>query len=155
MSRLFATPWPVAYRLFHPWDFPGKNTGMGCHFLLQEIFPTQGLNPGLLHLQVVSFLLPLLSAQWPRGDCQSTWAELPPTPPPPLRGSVPLVVLDFPGGSDSKASVYNAGDQGSIPGLGRSPGEGNGNPLQDYCLENPMHRGAYSPWSCKESDTTE
>ena len=38
--------------------------------------------------------------------------------------------MDFPGGSDSKASVYNAGDQGSIPGLGRSPGEGNGHPLQ-------------------------
>ena len=50
---------------------------------------------------------------------------------------------DFPSGSDSKASVYNAGDLGSIPGLGRSPGEGNGNPLQYYCLENPMDRGAW------------
>ena len=50
---------------------------------------------------------------------------------------------DFPGGSDGKASVYNAGDPGSIPGLGRSLGEGNGNPLQDYCLENPMDRGAW------------
>ena len=50
---------------------------------------------------------------------------------------------DFPGGSDSKASVYNVGDPGSIPGLGRSPREGNGNPLQDYCLENPRDRGAY------------
>ena len=50
---------------------------------------------------------------------------------------------DFPGGSDGKASVYNAGDPGSIPGLGRSPGEGNGNPLQYYCLENPMDRGAW------------
>ena len=45
--------------------------------------------------------------------------------------------------SDGKASVYNAGDQGSIPGLGRSPGEGNGNPLQHYYLENPMDRGAW------------
>ena len=51
--------------------------------------------------------------------------------------------MDFPGGSDGKASVYNAGDLGSIPGLGRSPGEGNGNPLQYYCLENPMDRGAW------------
>ena len=51
--------------------------------------------------------------------------------------------VDFPGGSDSKASVYNEGDPGSSPGLGRSPGEGNGNPLQDYCLENPMDRGAW------------
>ena len=44
------------------------------------------------------------------------------------------VWLDFPGGSDSKASDYNAGDPGSIPGSGRSPGEGNGNPLQSSCL---------------------
>ena len=49
----------------------------------------------------------------------------------------------FPGGLDGKASVYNAGDLGSIPGLGRSPGEGNGSPLQYYCLENPMDRGAW------------
>ena len=51
--------------------------------------------------------------------------------------------LDFPGGSDGKASVYKEGDPGLIPGLGRSPGEGNGNSLQDYCLENPMDRGAW------------
>ena len=50
--------------------------------------------------------------------------------------------LDFPGGSDGKASAYNVGDLGSIPGLGRSPGEGNGNPLQYSCLENPMNGGA-------------
>ena len=45
--------------------------------------------------------------------------------------------------SDGKASVYNAGDLGSSPGLGRSPGEGNGNPLQYYCLENPTGREAW------------
>ena len=50
--------------------------------------------------------------------------------------------LDFPGGSDGKASVYNLGDLGSIPGSGRFPGEGNGNPLQYSCLENPMDGGA-------------
>ena len=50
---------------------------------------------------------------------------------------------DFPGGSDGKASVYNLGDLGFIPGSGRSPGEGNGKPLQYYCLENPMDRGAW------------
>ena len=54
-----------------------------------------------------------------------------------------IAIEHFPGGSDGKASVYNAGDPASIPGLGRSPGEGNGNPLQDYCLENPMDRGAW------------
>ena len=49
----------------------------------------------------------------------------------------------FPGGLDGKASVYNAGDLGSIPGSGISAGEGNGNPLQYCCLENPMDRGAW------------
>ena len=48
------------------------------------------------------------------------------------------LVIDFSGGRDGKASAYNAGDPGSIPGLGRSPGEGNGNPLQYSCLGNPM-----------------
>ena len=46
---LFETPWTVPARLLHPWDFPGKITEVGCHFLLQGIFPTQGSNPGLLH----------------------------------------------------------------------------------------------------------
>ena len=68
-----------------------------------------------------------------------------PTPPCPVRLfhlAIPkLYLTDIPGGSDGKASVYNAGDLGSIPGSGRSPGEGNGNPLQYYCLENPMDRG--------------
>ena len=49
--------------------------------------------------------------------------------------------VDFPGGSDGTASAYNTGDLGSIPTLGRSPGEGNGNPLQYSCLENPMDEG--------------
>ena len=46
---LFATPGMVATRLLHPWDSPGKSTGVDCHFLLQGIVLTQGLNPGLLH----------------------------------------------------------------------------------------------------------
>ena len=50
--------------------------------------------------------------------------------------------MDFPGGSNGKVSAYNVGDPGSIPGSGRSPGEGNGNPLQYSCLENPMDREA-------------
>ena len=48
--------------------------------------------------------------------------------------------MGFPGGSDGKASVHNMEDLGSIPGLGRSPGEGNGNPLQYSCLENSKDR---------------
>ena len=50
---------------------------------------------------------------------------------------------DFPGGSDGKASAYDAGDPGSIPGWGTSPEEGNGNPLQYSCLENPMDGGSW------------
>ena len=49
----------------------------------------------------------------------------------------------FPGGSDGKDSACNAGELGSIPGSGRSPGEGNDNPLQYSCLKNPMDRGAW------------
>ena len=97
------TQWTVATRLLCPWDFPHKNMGVGYHFLLQGIFPTQGSNP---------CFLPLL--QWHLG---------------------------LPGGLDGKKLVCNAGDLGSIPGLGRSPEEGNGNPLQYSCLEKPMDRG--------------
>ena len=73
----------------------------------------------------------------------------------------------FPGGSDAKASLYNVGDLCSIPGLGRFPGKGNGNPLQYSCLENSMDRGAWqatvhgvakdwrwlSDWACTHIDT--
>ena len=50
LCQLFATPWTVACtKLLLPWDFLGKSTGVGCHFLLQGIFPTQGSNLGLPH----------------------------------------------------------------------------------------------------------
>ena len=54
------------------------------------------------------------------------------------------VDIGFPGGSEGKVSACNAGDLGLIPGSGRSPGEGNGNPLQYSCLENPMDKGAWN-----------
>ena len=56
----------------------------------------------------------------------------------------------FPGGSDSKESAHNAGDPGLIPGLGRVPGEGNGNPLHYSCQENSMDKGQKSPLGRKE-----
>ena len=62
----------------------------------------------------------------------------------------------FPGGSDGEESACDARDLGSTPGSGRSPGEGNGYPLQYSCLENSMDREAwwgYSPWGHEESDT--
>ena len=66
--------------------------------------------------------------------------------------------MGFPSGSDNKESSCNEGDLGLIPGLGRFPGGGHGNPLQYSCLENPHGQrslAAYRPWSHKESDTTE
>ena len=68
-----------------------------------------------------------------------------------------MSLLGFPGGSVVKNPSANAGDAGSIPGLGRSPGEGNANPLQSSCLGNPIGRTVW--WAtlsgvAKESDTT-
>ena len=68
-----------------------------------------------------------------------------------------LLSQGFPGGSEGKASACNAGDPGSISALGRSPGEGNGNPLQYSCPENPMDGGAWwaTVYRVTESDTTD
>ena len=65
-------------------------------------------------------------------------------------------LLGFAGGSGFKDFICSVGDLGSIPGSGRSPGEGNGNPLQYSCLENTVDRGLVgcSPWGCEELDTT-
>ena len=66
--------------------------------------------------------------------------------------------MGIPGGSDGKESTCNAGDLSLIPGLGRSPGGGHGNPRQYSYLENPNGQGSlegYSPWGLTESDTTE
>ena len=65
--------------------------------------------------------------------------------------------FDFTGGLDGKASAYNAGDSGSIPGSGRSPGEGNQPTPVFLPGKSPGQRSlvVYSPWGCKESDTTE
>ena len=78
-------------------------------------------------------------------DCCSPWAhkELDMT-------KLNWFVVTY-GSSDGKESACNVADLGSIPGSGRSPGEGNGNPLRYSCLENSMNR----PWGCKESDTSE
>ena len=66
--------------------------------------------------------------------------------------------MGFSGGSDGKESACSAGEPGLIPGSGRSPGEGNGNPLQYSCPENPHGQRSLAgcrPWGHKESDTTE
>ena len=66
--------------------------------------------------------------------------------------------MGFPVGSDVKDFACSAGDLGLIPGLGRSPGRGHGNPFLCSCLENPQRQrnlAGYSPWGCKELDMTE
>ena len=105
----------------------------------------------------------------PHGHLQDCWPlgrtlpfqEGTPTTPEPIP---PLFRREsiFPFGSDGKHPTCNAGDAGFIPGLGRSPGEGNGNPLKYSCLENPGQRGhgqrslvGYSLWGLKDSDTAE
>ena len=75
-------------------------------------------------------------ALWFRSDLIQLMAET-------LSGVYTDLPMDFPGGTEGKPSAYNAGDLGSIPGLGRSLGEGNGNPLQYSCLENPMDGRAW------------
>ena len=82
---------------------------MGSHSLLQGIFPTQGSNPGLLHCRQIPYYL---SHQGSFPDGLPLWAS----------------PVGFPAGSDSKEAACNAGDLGSNPGSGRSPGEGNGYP---------------------------
>ena len=66
--------------------------------------------------------------------------------------------MGFPGGSDGKESAFSVGDLGSIPGLGRSPGGGHGNPLQYSCVVNPTEQRSlvgYSKWGRKELEPTE
>ena len=65
----------------------------------------------------------------------------------------PSFLWGFPGGSDVKENTCNVGDLGSIPGLGRSPGERSGSPLQYSCLQNPMDRGAWWATEVAESGT--
>ena len=117
-----------------PWNSIAKEetTGkMTRHFWQEGVAAPQSLHfPSILDF-FNSFLAVFSQStisQFPRGlmSCPNT-----------------VFIKDFPRGSEGKASAYNAGDLGSIPGSGRSPGEGNGNALQYSCLGNPMDRGAW------------
>ena len=160
-----------------------KDTGVGSLSLLQGIFPTWGLNPGLPHcrwilyqlshkgsprtLEWVAYPFSSRSSQprnWTGVSCIAggfftNWAmrDLDTSNFPslclgslywsPLRvrraSQVALVV------KNRHVNAGDARDVGSVPGLGRSPGEGNGNPLQYSCLENPMDRGAWWAMACR------
>ena len=115
-------------RLLSLWDFPGKSTGVGCHFILQRIFPTQGWNLGLQHCRQTLYCL-----SYQGNINQKIWNSEK------LRH---LLKVSYWLASDVSTS-YNTGDPGLMPWLGRSPGEGNSSRLQYSCLENPMDRGAW------------
>ena len=125
-------------RLHCPWDFPSKNTGVSCHFFLQEIFLTQESNPRLLHWCNGRWILshwairgfPWCSLCF-RKAIYTIWALY----------SRAATVAQL--GKSPPANAGEARNKGSIPGSGRSSGEGNSNPLQYSCLENPMNRGAW------------
>ena len=114
--------WPT--RLLRSWDFPDKGTGVGCHFLLQGIFLTQGLNPGLPHCGQALYPLSHQETEDKHKCCDLTEAICPV-------------------GSADRESACDAWHVSSISGSGRSPGEGNGSPLQVSCLKNPMDREAW------------
>ena len=132
--------------LYSPWNSPCQNTGVGSLYLylLQGIFPTQGLNPGLLHCRRILYQLSH------KGSPRILEWEPIPSPvdllDPGIKLGSPISQADslpteLSGKPDGKESACNEGDLGSIPGSGRSPGEGNGNPLLYSCLENSMDRG--------------
>ena len=110
-------------RFLCPWSSPGKSTGMGHPFLLQGIFLTQGSKPGLPHCGQIPCHL---SQQ----GSHSTY-------------HIFVFTSGIPSGSEGEASARSVGDQSSIPGSGRSPGEGSDNPFQHSCLENSMDGGAW------------
>ena len=129
LCNMCPTLWPT--KLLCPWGWTrilGKNTGVGCHALLQEIFPTQGSNPGFSHCRQILYHL--------SHHCEKS--SISPT----NFWEIKLNKMNYvsvvtgemawthgTGGSDIKESVWNVGNLGLIPGLGRSPGGGHGSPL--------------------------
>ena len=114
----------------------------------------RNLNIDSDHLGRCLFTLPSISASCPILSCLYTCTPMHTQ----WTHGHTLAFKGFPGGSTGKESACNEGALGSIPGLGRSPGEGHGNPLQYSCLENPHGQRSlvdYSPWGRKEVDTTE
>ena len=132
-----------------PWNSPGQKFGVGRGSLLQGIFPTQGSNPGLPHCRWILYHLsrqvkPEIHEHYEKQhSITHTYAHTQ------MQNCIPLL-QEFPCGSAGQESACNVGDLGLIPGLGRSPGEGKGYPLQYSGLENSMD----SPWGRRESDTT-
>ena len=134
--------------LYSPWNSPGQNTGVGSLSLLQGIFPTQELNPGLHYCRQILYQL---SHRGSPRILERVAYPFSSRPSPPRNQTRVCCIADgfftswlFSG----KESVCNVGDPGLIPGWGISPGVGNGNPLQYSFLENSMDRGAWQAIVC-------
>ena len=123
-------------RLCHPWDSPGKNTGVGCHFLLQCMKVKSLSHVRLLLTPWTAAYQALPSMGFSRQEQQEQQCVTS------IINANSTESEGFPGGSVLKNLPDNAGDVGFIPGSGRFPGEGNGNTLQYSCLRNPMGREA-------------
>ena len=121
-------------RLLCPWDSPGKNTGVGCHFLLQ-----------CMKVKSQSEVVQSCPTLYDPMDCSPPGSS--------VHGIFQARVLEWGAIAFSNqaalmiknlsANAVDARDMGSILGLGRSPGGGNGNPLQYSCLRNPVDRGVW------------
>ena len=134
---------------FCPWDCLGRSPAVGCHFLLQGVFPTQGSYVGrwiLYHCTSWETHQPLA---WGQPTCLLLCSILSCS-----------ILLGFPGGSSGKEPARQCrrhSRRGSIPGSRRPPGGGQGNPLPFSCLENPTDRGVWQATVHRvtESDMTE
>ena len=132
---LFVTLWTIACHISLSMGFSRQEFWSGCHALLQEIFLTQELNPYLLSLLYWQANLP---AKFDWRAKSSSWLC--------FFFCIYWSIGGFPGGASGKEPACRCTrhkQHGFDPGLGRSPGEGNGNPLQYSCLGNPMDRGAW------------
>ena len=127
--------------LIHP--LPPSPSPFSSSFFFRVILGSNGSTSSLLQ-RIVSSSTGLTQTMFEQECKQSSWAKV-------------SFFFPFPGGSDGKESASSAGDLGLIPGLGGSPGGGNGNPLQCSCLEHPMDRGAWrtTVHGIAESDRSE
>ena len=140
---LFVTPWIVAHQLLCPWDSLGKNTGVGNQSLFQGSFPVQGSNLGQLKCRQILYHQSHQQAIYIHACMYiyiytHIYTHTQTTLYPFIYKWAIRLLLGFPGGSAGKESARNLGDTSLIPGLGRSPGEGKGYPLQYSGLENSM-----------------
>ena len=124
-----------------PWWLRGQSVCLQCG--RPGLDPWAGKIPWRRKWQLTPVLLPGKSHGQRSLVGYSPWGHKKSDTTTQLHSTSPLCLEGFPGGSNSKESACNVGDLGLIPELERSPGEGNGNPLQYSCLENPMDRGAW------------